>query len=207
MPYTAEAKDLMLNALKGTNPTTPITHVGLLTAGAEITSVSSADALTFDKTSHGLSAGDIVILTEKTGGSALVAGDAANANEAARVYFVIATGLTANAFRVSTIPGGSAEAHGSNVTSTKVIKLTEVSGGSYARVAIAYNTAVGGTMDDSTNGAVINVPAAGVVNYVSYHSASSAGKVLAIDKVTQESFGAAGTYTLTDSDLDLNQGA
>jgi hypothetical protein len=207
MPYTAEAKDLMLNALKGTNPTTPITHVGLQTAGAEITSVSSSDALTFDKTSHGLSAGDMVILTEKTGGSALVAGDAANANEGARVYFVIATGLTANAFRVSTIPGGTAEAHGSNVTSTKVIKLTELSGGSYARVSIAYNTAVGGTMDDSTNGAVINVPAAGVVNYVSYHSASTSGKVLAIDKVTQESFGAAGTYTLTDSDLDLNQGA
>lgn len=207
MPYTAEAKDLMLNALKGTNPTTPITHVGLLTAGAEITAVTSADALTFDKTSHGLVAGDIVILTEKTGGSALVAGDAANANEAARVYFVIATGLTANAFRVSTIPGGTAEGHGSNVSGTKVIKLTEISGGSYARVSIAYNTAVGGTMDDSTNGAVINVPAAGVVNYVSYHSASTSGKVLAIDKVTQESFGAAGTYTLTDSDLDLNQGA
>ena len=207
MPYSAEAKDLMLNALKGTNPTTPITHVGLLTAGAEITSVSSSDALTFDKTSHGLVAGDIVILTEKTGGSALVAGDAVNANEAARIYFVIATGLTANAFRVSTIPGGSAEAHGSNVTSVKVIKLTELSGGSYARVSIAYNTAVGGTMDDSTNGAVINVPAAGVVNYVSYHSASTSGKVLAIDKVTQESFGAAGTYTLTDSKLDLNEGS
>jgi hypothetical protein len=207
MPYSAEAKDLMLNALKGTNPTTPITHVGLMTAGTAITGVTSADALTFDKTSHGLTTGDLVILTSLTGGSALKAGTANNADENARIYFVIATGLTADAFRVSTIPGGSAEAHGSNVSAVTVTKLTELSGGAYARVAIAYNTALGGTMDDSTNGAVINVPAAGVVDYVSYHSASSAGKVLAIDKVTQETFGAAGTYTLTDSDLDLNQGA
>jgi len=32
MPYTTVAKDLMLNALIGTNPTTPITHVSLHTA-------------------------------------------------------------------------------------------------------------------------------------------------------------------------------
>ena len=29
MAYSTAGKNLMLNALKGTNPTTPITHVGL----------------------------------------------------------------------------------------------------------------------------------------------------------------------------------
>ena len=29
MPYSTAGKNLMLAALKGTNPTTPITHVGL----------------------------------------------------------------------------------------------------------------------------------------------------------------------------------
>ena len=32
MPYTAAGKNLMLNALRGTNPTTPITHMSLHTA-------------------------------------------------------------------------------------------------------------------------------------------------------------------------------
>lgn len=31
MPYSTAGKNLMLNALKGTNPTTPITHVSLHT--------------------------------------------------------------------------------------------------------------------------------------------------------------------------------
>jgi hypothetical protein len=32
MPYSTSGKHLMLNALKGTNPTTPVTHVSLHTA-------------------------------------------------------------------------------------------------------------------------------------------------------------------------------
>ena len=32
MPYSTAGKHLMLNALKGTNPTTPITHASLHTA-------------------------------------------------------------------------------------------------------------------------------------------------------------------------------
>ena len=95
--------------------------------------------------------------------------------------------------------------HTTNVTALTITKLVEISGGSpaYARKAIAYNTAAKGTMDDSTNGAVFDVPAGAAVDYVGYFSASTAGTLLAVNKVTQEVFGAQGTYTLTDSDLDL----
>lgn len=122
MPYSTAGKNLMLNALKGTNPTTPITHVSLHTAN----------------------------------------------------------------------PGDSG--------------ASEVSGGSpaYARVAIAFNAASAGSMDDSTNGAVFNVPAGTTVTHVGFWSASTSGTWLAYDDVTSETFAAQGTYTITDADLDLN---
>lgn len=122
MPYSTAGKNLMLNALKGTNPTTPITHASLHTAS----------------------------------------------------------------------PGDT----GAN----------EVSGGSpaYARKAIAFNAASGGTMDDSTNGAVFDVPASTTVTHVGFWSASTAGTFLGYADVTDETFSGQGTYTLTDADLDLN---
>ena len=82
------------------------------------------------------------------------------------------------------------------------------SGGTYARVAIAFNAAAtdpnGATIDDSTNGAVINIPAGATVDAVSGHSASSAGSLLFLDDVTPESFAGDGTYTVTDVDGSLS---
>jgi hypothetical protein len=199
MPYSTAGKNLMLNAIAGTNPTTPITHAGLLTKGANksITSVASTDL--FTSTSHGYSAGDLVVFSGLTGGAGLVAG---------HPFFVIAAGLTANDFAVSLTSGGSSFDHTTNVTAGTVNKLTEISGGSpaYARKTIAFSAAAGGTMDDSTNGAIVDVPAS-TVDYVSFHSAVTAGTLLAIDDVTQEVFAAQGTYTITDADLDLLNGA
>lgn len=193
----------MLNALAGTNPPTPITHAALFDADPEVTGLTSVDSTdTFTKVGHGLSNGNLIILTELTGGSALFAGDAGNANEQARPYFVV--GVSGNDFQVSETSGGAAANHGSNVTAGKFIRLVEISGGSpaYARKAIAFNSASLGTMDDSTNGAIFDVPAC-TVDYAGLYSASSGGTLLAIDKVTSEVFAAQGTYTLTDADLDL----
>lgn len=122
MPYTVAGKNLMLNALKGTNPGTPITHVSLHTGA----------------------------------------------------------------------PGDSG--------------INEVTGGSpaYARKAIAFNAASAGSMDDSTNGAVFDVPAGTTVTHVGFWSAATTGTFLAYDDVTSETFAAQGTYTVTDADLDLN---
>ena len=197
--YTAAGKNRMLDQLAAV-----LTHVALFDAAAEITGVTGENSDdVFDKTSHGLSNGDLVILTEKTGGSSLTAGDASNANEAAIPYFVI--NVAANTFQLALTAGGSAVDFGSDITAVKVIKLVEITGGSpaYARKAIAFNAAASGSMDDSTNGAVFDVPAGATVDYVGGYSASTSGTLYFIDKVTSEAFGAQGTYTLTDLDLDL----
>jgi hypothetical protein len=80
----------------------------------------------------------------------------------------------------------------------------ELSGGSpaYARKAIAWNAASGGAIDDST-APVFDVPAGATVSWISFWN--TAGTVRYAKKnVTDEVFGAQGTYTLTDVDLDLN---
>jgi hypothetical protein len=194
VPYTTLGKNLMLDALKGTNPTTPITHVGLLSADAGKSVTSASDI--FTSTAHGYSAGDLVVFTSLTGGSNLVT---------TRPYYVIAANLAANTFQVALTPGGTAVTHGSNVTAGTAVRLVEISGGSpaYARVAIAFAAAAGAVIDDSTNGAVVNVPGGVTVSYQSFHSASTAGTLLAIDDVTPETFAGQGTYTVTDAKLDL----
>jgi hypothetical protein len=81
----------------------------------------------------------------------------------------------------------------------------ELTGGSpaYARKAIAWNAAAAGTMDDSTNGAVFDVPAGSTVAWISGWDTAGTSRYFKKD-VTDEVFGAQGTYTVTDADLDLN---
>lgn len=196
MPYTTAGKNLMLNALKGTNPTTPVTHVGLFDEAAAITTVTGVAASDlFTKAGHGLVNGDLVVLRALVGGTGL---------REEYAYYVV--GVAGNDFQLSEVSGGAAHDFTTNVTSVSVIKLAEIAGGApaYARVAIAFNAAVEGSMDDSTNGAALNVPAGAVVNYVGLFSAVTLGTQLVVIHVTEETFGAQGTYTVTDADLDLN---
>jgi hypothetical protein len=198
----------MLDALKGTNPTTPITHAGLLDAGTALTAVTAVTSTdTFTKTAHGLANGTLVVLTAKTGGTGVIAGDAGNANGLAEPFFVV--NQTANTFQLSRTVGGAVADIGTDITDVTVTPLVEISGGSpaYARKAIAFNAAVEGNLDDSTNGAVFDVPAGATVDYVSFHSASTAGTMLALDRVTSEAFAGQGTYTVTDADLALQPGS
>lgn len=171
-------------------------------AGKAVTGVTSTDI--FTSTAHGYAAGDLVILTALTGGSGLKAGNAGNADEEAWPYFVIAANLAANTFSLSHTPGGAAVDLGSDVTAGTVTRLVELTGGApaYARKTIAYNTAAGGAVDDSTNGAVIDVPAAGKVSYLGYWNNTS-GELRAIDKIIEETYASQGTFTVTDSDLDV----
>jgi len=197
MPYSAAGKNLMLDALKGTNPTVPITHAALFDedpAIAAVTGTASSDV--FAKTAHGLSNGNLVVLRSLSGGAGLTE---------EIPYFVITA--NANDFQLSRVASGSAINFTSDVTTVSVVRLVELTGGSpaYARKSIAFNTPVDGAMDDSTNGAVFDVPAC-TVNYVGFYSAVSAGTLLGIDPVTAEVFAAQGTYTVTDADLDLNTG-
>lgn len=201
MGFSTVGKNAMLDALAAL-----ITHVGVLQAGTAITGVTGTNSTDLlNKSSHGLSNGDKVIVTEKTGGSNVVAGNAGNADELARLYYVV--GVSGSDFQLALTSGGSAIDLGSDISSCKVTKLTEVSGGSYGRVSIAWNAAADGSIDDSTNGATINMPAGSVGDYLGYFSASTAGNLHAIDKSTSETFVSDGTLQVTDADLDLNAGA
>jgi hypothetical protein len=196
MPYTTLGKHQMLKALKGTNPTTPITHVGLLdegTALTAVTGVNSTDTLT--KTGHGLSNGNLVVLRSKTGGSGV---------KEEYPYFVV--GVAGDDFQLSEEPGGTATDLGSDISAVTVVPLAEISGGTpaYARQSITFADPAEGVMDDTDNGIEFDVPA-GTVNYSAYYSASSGGALLAIRKQTAEVYGAQGSYLLLDVKLDLNQ--
>lgn len=80
----------------------------------------------------------------------------------------------------------------------------EVTGGSpaYARKAITMAAAAGGQIQITAD-SVFDVPAAATVNYVAYYDASTAGNLLAYDDVTEEVFGAQGTYTLDSQTFSI----
>lgn len=201
MPMSTSAKHIALDAVvRLITPTASFTHVGLLTKSAakSLTTpfgVNSTDLLT--STAHGVTTNDMVVFTSITGGLGIITG---------HPYFVIASGLTANDFKISQLVGGTALDFTTDATAGSFVKLTEVTGGApaYARVAIAWAAAANETVDDSTNGAVMNVPAAGQIDYVAFASHvstafSTAGILMGIQPVTQEVFASQGTYTVTDA--------
>lgn len=81
----------------------------------------------------------------------------------------------------------------------------EIEGGEYARQAIAWNAAASGAIDDSTNGAAFKVPGSTAVKYIGFW-ADNGGEdeaFVAFAQVDEETFNNAGTYTVTDGDLNL----
>jgi hypothetical protein len=81
------------------------------------TGVTSTD--TFTKTSHGLIAGDRITFSAKTGGSNLVLGTA---------YYVLASGLTSSAFKISATSGGAVYDLGTDVSASTWVKSSSTSG-------------------------------------------------------------------------------
>ena len=81
----------------------------------------------------------------------------------------------------------------------------EILGGApaYVRKGITWNPAAAGSLD-SAGQPVFDVGAGKTVLYVGFWSAESGGTFYGAALVTEEVFGAQGTYTLTDADLDLN---
>lgn len=81
----------------------------------------------------------------------------------------------------------------------------EVSGGSpaYARKAITWNSAAAGALDNNAN-PVFDVPAGTTITHVGLWSAASAGTFYGSFDITDETFGAQGTYTLSDADVTLS---
>jgi hypothetical protein len=81
----------------------------------------------------------------------------------------------------------------------------EISGGSpaYARKAITWNTASAGNLDNNAN-PVFDVPAGTTIKYVGLWSAVTSGTFYGSFDITDETFGAQGTYTLSDADISLS---
>jgi len=71
---------------------------------------------------------------------------------------------------------------------------TEVTGGSYARKPLTWNTPANGVV---TATAVFDVPAGTTINGAGLHDAASAGNYLDGGSVASQNFASAGTYTLT----------
>jgi hypothetical protein len=80
---------------------------------------------------------------------------------------------------------------------------SEVVGGTYARKSITWAAAVNGSIDSSVV-PVFDVPAGTTITHVGFATAVTAGSFLGSALVTSETFASAGTYSLTDADLDLN---
>ena len=80
----------------------------------------------------------------------------------------------------------------------------EVTGGTptYARKSITWATASGGSMSAS-NQPVFDVPASTTVSHVGFFSAVTSGTYFGMADVTNETFGAQGTYTLTSTTISL----
>ncbi len=80
----------------------------------------------------------------------------------------------------------------------------EVSGGSpaYARKSVTWNAASSGNLDNS-NTSVFDVPAGTTIRRVGFFDAVSAGTYYGDADITDETYGAQGTYTVTDADITL----
>lgn len=106
---------------------------------------------------------------------------------------VMLDGLAAVCLRVAAHTGDPGAANAAD---------NEVTGGTYARQAISWNSATGGAID-SSNTPVFDIPSGTTVSWLSFWN--TAGTVRYAKKdVTDEAFGSDGTYTLTDADFDLN---
>lgn len=80
---------------------------------------------------------------------------------------------------------------------------SEISGGSYARVAVTWGTASAGSMSN-TNSITINVPASTTVAYFGLWSASTAGTYAVGGALSSsQTFNTTGTFTIAIGGLTL----
>lgn len=78
----------------------------------------------------------------------------------------------------------------------------EISGGSYARQSVTWNAASAGSKTAS-NAPVFQVPAGAVVATVRLYTAITGGTEYANYDAVDETYGGAGTYTVTSITLSL----
>jgi hypothetical protein len=125
---------------------------------------------------------------------------------AERPYYVV--GEVTNGFELALQEGGTAVkvAGAELTTASEFAVLTEISGGSYARVATTWGAASNGEISD-TAAEVIKVPAATTVTDAGWWEKLATGTgatgIQAVAKLTEpESFGAEGEYKVSSDKLE-----
>lgn len=79
---------------------------------------------------------------------------------------------------------------------------SEVTGGTYGRVAVTWNAAAAANLD-SSNQPVLNIPGGTTVTHLGLWSASTAGTFYGGLDIVDETFAGDGTYTASDVDVNL----
>lgn len=176
-----------------------MTYVGLFTSAPFApTSPTAINASLINMTgakAKGFLNGKIVVFPEVTGS---VTGIVAE-----RPYYVV--GEATNGFEVSAEEGGTAvkvTGHELEVASTKAALLTELTGGSYARVKTTWGTPKGGEVND-TSAEAIKVPAATTVAYAGWWEGVSTGKLMSVAKLENpEPYVGEGEYKVSADKLE-----
>jgi hypothetical protein len=73
----------------------------------------------------------------------------------------------------------------------------------YARKAITWGTASAGSMSDTGADPVFDVPTGTTITHLGFSSAVTAGTAYGEADITDEAFGAQGTYTVTSITLSI----
>jgi hypothetical protein len=194
MPWTGEQKTIALNAAWHTTAR----WVGAMEASAAAAVEASTAGTKIKKTANGLANGNVVYFSVLSGGAGLVA---------LRPYYVV--GAATNEFEVSLIEGGAAVSFTTELkAASEYIKLTEMTGGSYARIETKFELAAEGKAEDTTEHA-LKIPAGKTINAEGYNEAASgvgsAKHWLGFSVLTTpEKYGSEGTYTVKSSESDMN---
>lgn len=193
MPWTGEQKTIALNASWHTTAR----WVGAMEASAAVAVEASTAGTKIKKTANGLAAGTVIYFSVLSGGAGLVA---------LRPYYVLAG---TNEFEVSLTEGGAAVSFTTELkVASEYIKLTEMTGGSYARIETKFELAAEGKTEDTTEHA-LKIPAGKTINAECYNEAISgigaAKHWLGFSILTTpEKYGSEGTYTVKSSESDMN---
>ncbi len=97
--------------------------------------------------------------------------------------------------KLATAYGANATYGALSTTAPSATAGTEVSGGSYARIAAAWGTAASSAI--TATAMVFNVPASTTVVGFELYDAATAGNYLDGASITSQTFASAGTYTIT----------
>ena len=207
MPLSTAGKNLMLNALKGTNPTAPITHASLHngipddTGSNEITGGAPAyarKAVAFNAASGGSMDKDATdpVFDVPASTTVLFMGFWSASSGGTFLGYAPINGGTVKGVGTAKASGDVITSHGHGLANTNRVCLKQVSGEALPTGLNATTVyyVVGVTTDTfqlslTEGGAAVDITADGELEF---------------QKVIPESFGSQGTLTLDTATLDLN---